>query len=222
MSDLSQLLQNNKEWAAQVARDHPDFFPKLAAQHAPQHLWIGCSDARVPANVIVDMAPGELFVHRNVANVVLSDDLNLMSVLEFAVEAVGVSHIIVCGHYRCYGVEAAVRGEAPARAKAWLDKVRKIADRHAGALRGYGDEAAMLRRLCELNVIEQAATVCRTDVMQKAWENDLAITVHAWIYAVEDGIIRELGFQVAGPEEVEPSYAAAVAGGAETPPLTPS
>ena len=192
MSDLSHLIENNRKWAAKVTAAHPDFFQRLAAQQAPEYLWIGCSDSRVPANEIVGLLPGELFVHRNVANVVVHTDLNCLSVLQYAVDVLEVRHVIVCGHYGCGGVKAALEDSKLGLIENWLRHVQDVANLKAAALERL-DGAARVDRLCELNVIEQARHVCETTVVQDAWSRGQALSVHAWIYGLRDGRLSDLG-----------------------------
>jgi carbonic anhydrase len=204
MRQLPNLFANNRQWAARRTREEPDFFTRLAALQAPRHLWIGCSDSRVPANEIVGLAPGELFVHRNVANVVVHSDLNCLSVLQFAVEVLRVEHVIVCGHYGCGGVAAALRGEPLGLIDNWLRHVQDVAERHTRILDLFADEESKVDRLCELNVLEQAAHVCRTTIVQDAWRRGQPLTVHGWVYALQDGLLRDLDFCVRTADEVEP------------------
>jgi carbonic anhydrase len=197
VSDLSHLFDNNRRWAARVTAVQSDFFQKLAAQQAPQYLWIGCSDSRVPANEIVGLLPGELFVHRNVANIVVHTDLNCLSVLQYATDVLQVRHIIVCGHYGCGGVNAALDGSKLGLIDNWLRHVQDVARVHADDLDRL-DRGARADRLCELNVIDQARHVCETTVVQDAWARGQALDVHAWIYGLRDGCLRDLGFTVDG------------------------
>jgi len=193
MPGLDQLFENNRRWAAVVTAAHPDFFRLLAAQQAPDYLWIGCSDSRVPANEIVGLLPGELFVHRNVANVVVHTDLNCLSVLQFAVDVLKVKHVIVCGHYGCGGVQAALHRSKLGLVDNWLRHVQDVASLHRASLDRLDDEAR-LNRLCELNVIEQARNVCGTTIVQDAWARGQSLSVHAWIYGLSDGLLRDLAF----------------------------
>jgi carbonic anhydrase len=193
MKTLARLFENNHRWAERITGQQPDFFRTLAAQQAPEYLWIGCSDSRVPANEIVGLLPGELFVHRNVANVVVHTDLNCLSVLQFAVDVLKVGHVIVCGHYGCGGVKAALADEKLGLIDNWLRHVQDVARQHASALESL-DAAARLDRLCELNVLEQARHVCETTVVQDAWGRGQTLHVHAWIYGLRDGRLRDLGF----------------------------
>jgi carbonic anhydrase len=193
MRTLGHLFDNNKRWAADVTAAHPDFFQKLAAQQAPEYLWIGCSDSRVPANEIVGLLPGELFVHRNVANVVVHTDLNCLSVLQFAVDVLKVRHVIVCGHYGCGGVKAALDEARLGLIDNWLRHVQDVAHLQNAMLDGLQGDARA-DRLCELNVIEQARHVCETTVIQDAWARGQVVNVHGWIYGLTDGRLRDLGF----------------------------
>ena len=193
MRVLSHLFANNRAWAAEITRREPRFFEQLACQQNPEFLWIGCSDSRVPANQIVGLRSGELFVHRNVANVVVHTDLNCLSCIEYAVDALHVRHIIVCGHYGCGGVLAALRGERLGLIDNWLRHVQDIRQKHDAELRVLASEAERLARLCELNVIEQAMNVCQTTVVQDVWRRDQPLTVHGWIYDLGDGLLRDLG-----------------------------
>ena len=198
MSTLSKLIDNNRRWALDRARANPDFFSRLTAQQAPEYLWIGCSDSRVPANEIVDLPPGELFVHRNVANVVVHTDLNCLSVVQYAVDVLRVKHIIVCGHYGCGGVRAALHGAKLGLIDNWLRHVQDIRQKHHARLEGL-PENEREDHMCELNVFEQAVHVCETTIVQDAWERGQSLTVHAWIYRLDDGIIRDLEFDVDSP-----------------------
>ena len=189
---LRQLLENNRAWADGVIADDPDFFTRLAQQQSPQYLWIGCSDSRVPANQITGLAPGEVFVHRNVANLVVHTDLNCLSVLQFAVDLLRVRHVIVCGHYGCSGVLAALRRQRTGLSENWLRHVQDVADAHAAELDAIGDEDARHRRLCELNVRAQVGHVAESTSVQDAWARGQALEVHGWIYDLKDGLLRDL------------------------------
>jgi carbonic anhydrase len=195
LATLSELLENNRRWASARADADPEFFSRLVAQQAPAYLWIGCSDSRVPANEIVDLPPGELFVHRNVANVVVHTDLNCLSVLQYAIDALRVRDIIVCGHYGCGGVRAALSGTKLGLIDNWLRHVQDVNRKHARELDALGGEARE-DRLCELNVLEQAINVCETTIVQDAWDRGQSLTVHAWIYRLDDGLLRDLQFDV--------------------------
>lgn len=210
MSQLKELLDSNKEWAERVRREDPEFFKRLTRQQAPKYLWIGCSDSRVPANQVTGLLPGEVFVHRNVANLVVHTDLNCLSAIQFAVDVLKVEHIIVCGHYGCSGVHAAMAGTRVGLADNWLRHVGDVAYRHAPLLCEVELESLRHARLCELNAIEQVVNVCQTTIVRDAWDRGQAISVHAWIYGLHDGRIRELGFGVDGPADLDPAYASAI------------
>lgn len=207
---LKVLFDNNRRWAAQHTSEDPEFFSRLLRQQAPAYLWIGCSDSRVPANDIVGLLPGELFVHRNVANVVVHSDLNCLSVLQYAIDVLHVRHVIVCGHYGCGGVQAAAANEKHGLIDNWLRHVRDVGQKHAPLLAAIGDERARLDRLCELNVIEQAMAVGETTIVTDAWDRGQALSVHGWIYRLEDGLLRDLGMDAASQAELTTRYAAAV------------
>lgn len=211
MTELANLLDNNRAWAEGAVRSDPEFFTRLVGQQAPAYLWIGCSDSRVPANQIVGLAPGELFVHRNVANVVVHTDLNCLSVLQFAVDALKVRHVIVTGHYGCGGVRAALRGDRLGLIDNWLCHVRDVARKHEPHLAALPDEEARAERLCELNVLEQVLNVSRTTVVRDAWARGQALSISGWIYSLRDGRLRDLGFNVQAEDEVAGAYADAVA-----------
>jgi carbonic anhydrase len=213
MRVLSELFANNRAWAAEMARREPDFFTRLARQQAPQYLWIGCSDSRVPANQIVGLLPGEMFVHRNVANVVVHTDLNCLSALQFAVEVLHVRHVIVCGHYGCGGVLAALRDDNLGLIDNWLRHVQDVRGKHHAQLAAIAGEKQRHDRLCELNVIEQVVNVCHTTVVRETWARGQELTVHGWIYGLGDGLLRDLGMCVACQAEMSACYAAACAGG---------
>ena len=210
MNNADELLANNRAWAEAVRERDPTFFPRLAHQQAPRYLWIGCSDSRVPANEIVGLLPGEVFVHRNVANVVVHTDLNCLAVIQYAVDVLRVEHIIVCGHYGCGGVEAAWKGTPLGLIDNWLRHVQDIADRHRLDMASQPTHARQVKRLCELNVLEQVTHVCRTTIVQDAWNRSQPLMIHGWIYGVVDGLIRDLGFTVDEQSTVEARYRAAV------------
>jgi carbonic anhydrase len=204
---LENLIANNRRWAENTARTDPDFFRRLAAQQAPKYLWIGCSDSRVPANQIIGLPPGEVFVHRNVANLVVHTDLNCLSVLQYAVEVLRVEHVIVCGHYGCGGV-AAARQRAPlGLIDNWLRHIQDVADRRQADLSGEGDTGD---RLCEFNVLEQAHNVCRTTIVQDAWKRNQSLTINAWIYRLTNGLVHQLGFSASEQSQVPTQFASAV------------
>jgi carbonic anhydrase len=208
---LKQLFANNRAWAAQITKRDPEFFTKLSRQQAPDYLWIGCSDSRVPANEIVGLLPGELFVHRNVANLVVHTDLNCLSVMQFAVEVLKVKHIIVCGHYGCGGIKAALRGDRLGLIDNWLRHVQDVRQKHGAHLSMMSDVSKRSDKLCELNVIEQVSNVCQTTIVQDAWTRGQQLAVHGWIYAIHDGLLRDLNITVAKAEEAVEVYQAALA-----------
>jgi carbonic anhydrase len=190
---LPDLFANNRRWARRITEREPDFFQSLSAQQSPKYLWIGCSDSRVPANEIVGLRPGELFVHRNVANVVVHTDLNCLSVLQYAVDVLGVEHVIVCGHYGCGGVRAAYFGSSFGLIDNWLRHVQDVRDRHRHAIEQLEGDEARVRRLCELNVAAQVLHVCQTTIVRDAWRRGQALAVHGWIYDIGDGLLHDLG-----------------------------
>ncbi len=198
MADLAELFERNREWAAAVVADDPDFFTALAKRQMPEYVWIGCSDSRVPANQIVGLAPGDVFVHRNVANVVVHTDLNCLSVLQYAVDVLGVEHVIVCGHYGCGGVAAALHGSRHGLIDNWLRHVIDVAEKHEAELASL-DEERRFDRLCELNVVEQVINVCQTTIVEDAWARDQMLTVHGVVYGLEDGLLRDLGVSTSRP-----------------------
>ena len=208
---LPELFENNRRWAHRMTEQAPGFFESLMLQQSPKHLWIGCSDSRVPANEIVGMLPGEMFVHRNVANVVVHSDLNCLSVLQYAIDVLHVEHIIVCGHYGCGGVRAAYLRSSFGLIDNWLRHVQDVCDRHDTTIRAAGTEEAGIDRLCELNVIEQVRNVCKTTVVEDAWRRGQPVAVHAWIYALRDGLLRDLHFTSVAADDVEPAYQQALA-----------
>ena len=210
MRSLEALFTSNRAWARSMTASDPAFFERLARLQAPQYLWIGCSDSRVPANQIVGLVPGELFVQRNVANLAVHTDLNFLSVLQFAVDVLGVRHAIVCGHYGCGGVGAAARGDRLGLIDNWLRHVQDVREKHAAALAAIADETKRIDRLCELNVIEQAWNVSQTTVVLDAWKRGQDLTVHAWIYDIGDGLLRDLDVSIARPDEAAVRYAAAL------------
>src|SRR5476651_2749659 len=211
MGQLDHLFKQNRDWAAAIRARDPEFFPKLSRQQSPEYLWIGCSDSRVPANEIVNLLPGELFVHRNVANVVVHADLNCLSVMQFAVDVLKVEHIMVVGHYGCGGVHAALSGARLGLVDNWLRHVADVAQKHALMLAELAVESQREARLCELNVIEQALNVCQTTVVEDAWDRGQALSVHGWVYGLHDGRVRDLGLDVTGRNMLADSYQAALA-----------
>jgi carbonic anhydrase len=202
MRVLRHLFDANRAWAADVSRQDPEFFKRLAEQQSPRYLWIGCSDSRVPANQIVNLAPGEMFVHRNVANVVVHTDLNCLSAIQFAVEALKVEHIIVCGHYGCGGVLAALRDEKLGLIDNWLRHVQDVRWKHQSELDSLGENGACHARLCELNVREQVINVARTTIVRDAWARGQSLAVHGWIYDIRDGILRDLDVCITREPEI--------------------
>ncbi len=207
---LDHLFENNRAWARDMVAREPDFFARLSRQQAPEYLWIGCADSRVPANQIIGLMPGEIFVHRNVSNVVVHTDLNCLSVLQFAVDVLRVKHVIVCGHYGCGGVQATLAGSKLGLIDNWLRHVHDVALKHADALTALND-AVKLDRLCELNVIEQVANVAQTTVVQDAWERGQKLAIHGWVYGLKDGLVRDLRATVTRAEDVLVSHENAVA-----------
>ncbi len=210
MNPLTNLFEQNKAWAAAIRRRDPEFFEKLSRQQNPEHLWIGCSDSRVPANEIIGLLPGEVFVHRNIANVVVHTDLNCLSVIQFAVDVLKVKHIMVVGHYGCGGVRAVLRCERVGLADNWLRHVQDVREKHDACLCQLPDENARSARLCEFNVIEQVANVCSTTMVRDAWERGQELTIHGWIYGLRDGLLRDLNCSADSPKEAEASYKRAV------------
>ncbi len=198
METLEHLFENNRKWSENIRRVTPEFFLELSRQQAPKYLWIGCSDSRVPANQIVGLAPGELFVHRNVANLVIHTDLNCLSVLQFAVDMLKVEHIIVCGHYGCSGVGAALRRERLGLSDNWLRHVQDVHEKHAQSIVDLPESQAV-DRLCELNVVEQVKNVCCTTIAQDAWARGQKLSVHGWIYGLQGGLLRDLNVTVVTP-----------------------
>jgi carbonic anhydrase len=209
MTVLKNLLDNNRAWAKDINDRQPDFFKTLSKQQTPSYLWIGCSDSRVPANEIVRMLPGELFVHRNVANVVVHTDLNCLSVMQYAVDVLQVKHIIVCGHYGCGGVKAALEGYVLGLIDNWLRHVQDVKQKHQSLLAGVSEEKR-LDRLCELNVIEQVSNVCQTTIVQGAWQRGQELSVHGWVYALSDGLLRDLNMGISNQQEMASIYNAAI------------
>jgi carbonic anhydrase len=201
MSVLDHLLEKNRAWAASVTREDPQFFARLTKQQAPEYLWIGCSDSRVPANQIVGLLPGEMFVHRNVANVVVHADLNCLSTIQYAVDVLKIRHIIVCGHYGCQGVLAALRDERLGLSDNWLRHVQDVRWKHAPEIERLAREEPRHRRLCELNVTQQVANVSQTTVVRDAWARGQVLSVHGWIYDIQDGLLRDLQATRAGPRD---------------------
>ena len=202
MKRLPQLFENNRQWAAEISRQQPDFFRKLSRQQNPEYLWIGCSDSRVPANEIVGLMPGELFVHRNVANLVVHSDMNCLSVLQYAVDLLNVKHIIVCGHYGCGGIRAALEEKRHGLIDNWLRHIRDIRERRELELAVLANPEEQINRLCEMNVVEQAINVGNTTIIQDAWSRGQDVTVHGWIYGLNNGLVRDLSVSVTSNEEL--------------------
>lgn len=211
MKSLDHLLARNRAWAEKIKAADPDFFNLLSQQQSPEYLWIGCSDSRVPANQIVGLLPGELFVHRNVANVVAHTDLNCLSVIQYAVDVLKVKHIIVCGHYGCGGVKAALDNSKHGLIDNWLRHVQDVMHQHVALLDAIADNAARLSRLCELHVIEQVLSASRTTIVQSAWERGQELAVHGLIYGLEDGLLRELDICITNQDELSKKYNDAIA-----------
>ncbi|MCG3170107.1 MAG: Carbonic anhydrase 2 [Pseudomonadales bacterium] len=201
MSDITALFAHNRAWSEELRRTDPDYFNRLASVQSPEYLWIGCADSRVPANQITGLLPGQVFVHRNVANTVVHTDLNCLSVIQFAVDVLKVEHIIVCGHYGCGGVRAVLTGQRLGLIDNWLRHIVDVRDQHAALLDGLDDERVRWDRLCELNVIEQARHVCETTIVRDAWSRGQPLRVHGWIYGLQDGLLRDLGFSVGSEQD---------------------
>jgi carbonic anhydrase len=209
VDDLADLFANNRAWAAGILAEDPEFFRALEARQTPEYLWIGCSDSRVPANQIIGLPPGDVFVHRNVANVVVHSDLNCLSTLQYAVDVLGVRHVIVCGHYGCGGVGAALRRERHGLVDNWLRHVEDVVEKHRARLDAL-DPVDRLAQLCELNVVEQVVNVCQTTIVEDAWARGQAVTVHGVVYDLRDGILRDIGIGASSTAELERRYAAVV------------
>ena len=218
MRVLKHLFEQNKHWSEQVSQSDPSFFEKLSQQQEPEYLWIGCADSRVPANQIVGLDPGQMFVHRNVSNVVVHTDLNCLSVMQFAVEALNVKHIIVCGHYGCGGIKAALLDLELGLIDNWLRHIQDVRIKHRDILDAIDDPTAKCNRLCELNVIEQVINVCRTTIVRDAWRRGQQLTVHGWIYGLTDGRLIDLGMCINNLDSVEATYANTVVSSADIEP----
>ncbi|MBI2427469.1 MAG: carbonate dehydratase [Ignavibacteriales bacterium] len=210
MNKLQNLLDNNRRWASEIKERQPKFFEILSKQQSPEYLWIGCSDSRVPANEIVNLLPGELFVHRNVANVVVHTDLNCLSVIQYAVDVLHVKHIIVCGHYGCGGVRAALEKNRFGLIDNWLRHIQDVQQQYSSIVESAGTIEKQVDRLCELNVIEQVRNVCETTIIQDAWARGASLNVHGWIYGLSDGLIRDLNITMNGGEEINSIYSLAI------------
>jgi carbonic anhydrase len=209
-TELKELLEGNRRWAAETERRKPGFFTGLLGQQAPHYLWIGCADSRVPANEILGLPPGDVFVHRNVANVVVHSDLNALSVMQFAIDMLQVRHVIVVGHYGCGGVAAALHDRRIGIADNWIRHVHDVRNKHRAWLEGIADDARRLDALCELNVLEQALNVCETTVVQDAWARGQSVAVHGWVYGLHDGLLQDLNITAGALAEVGAAYALAV------------
>lgn len=210
MPSLESLLENNSQWSKSIRKEHPGFFEKLSEQQAPKYLWIGCADSRVPANEIVGLMPGELFVHRNVANVVVHTDLNCLSVLQYAVDYLKVEHIIVTGHYGCGGVREAMNNSKLGLIDNWLRHVQDVRKKHSELLEQSENDEDRFQRMCELNVLEQVLNACQTTVVQDAWDRGQDLTVHSWVYGLKDGLVRDLGLSVSSNDEIDAKYPSAL------------
>ena len=206
MRSLKSLFENNKKWATRIKEADPDFFSKLSKQQNPEYLWIGCSDSRVPANEIVNMLPGEIFVHRNIANLVIHTDLNCLSVIQYAVDVLKVKHIIVCGHYGCGGIKAAMDNREHGLIDNWLRNIKDVYRYYQDKIDAHQDENERLNLLCELNIVEQVANVCHSTIVQNAWKAEQELTVHGWIYSIEDGILRDLNVCISKPSEISQTH----------------
>ncbi|HEX4781644.1 MAG TPA: carbonate dehydratase [Usitatibacter sp.] len=211
MTTLRKLFDKNRAWAHRISGDDPQFFRKLSRLHAPEYLWIGCADSRVPANEIVGLLPGEMFVHRNVANMVVHTDLNCLSVMQYAVDVLKVKHIIVVGHYGCGGVRAALQKRRLGLIDNWLRHLQDVHTKHSNDIDSLRDVAAQVDRLCELNVVEQVANVCQTSIVLDAWERGQPLTVHGWVYGLHDGLLRDLGMTASNPAQAATAYQASLA-----------
>jgi carbonic anhydrase len=211
MKSLPLLFENNRAWSERIRRNDPEFFPRLSRQQKPRYLWIGCADSRVPANEIVGLLPGELFVHRNIANVVVHTDLNCLSVMQFAVDVLEVEHIIVCGHYGCTGISAVLQNQRVGLADNWLRHVQDVHAKHNVKVAGIPEMPQRIDRLCELNVIEQVANVAQTTIVQDAWGRGQVLAIHGWVYGLGDGLLHDLSATVTGAGDVAATYRTALA-----------
>ena len=210
MKDLKELLDNNRAWAEGIKARDPEFFQKLAQQQQPRYLWIGCSDSRVPSTQLVGLPPGEMFVHRNVANVVVHTDVTCLSVMQFAVDVLKVDHVIICGHYGCGGIQAAMDNLQLGLIDNWLRHVQDVMHNHAALLANINNDEHRLNRLCELNVIEQVLNASRTTIVQNAWARGQELAVHGWIYGIDDGLLRDLDIRISNQVELMEAYEQAV------------
>jgi len=212
MHVLPHLFENNRRWAERISEERPDFFASLARQQSPDYLWIGCADSRVPANEIVGLMPGELFVHRNVANLVVHTDLNCLSVLQYAVEVLQVGHVIVCGHYGCGGVQAAMDNTGLGLIDNWLLPIKDVYAKHHRELSAIANAEDRLNRFVELNVVAQVNNVCHTTIVQNAWQRGQELAVHGWVYGLSDGLLRDLNICITGKEKLPEIYRMATDG----------
>jgi len=202
MRVLKRVFDQNRQWAEEITTSDPQFFERLSRQQTPEYLWIGCADSRVPANQIIGMMPGEVFVHRNIANIVIHTDLNCLSVIQYGVEVLKIKHIIVCGHYGCGGIKAAWEGRENGLIDNWLQNIKDVQRFHQVELDLLPNEEAKLNRLCELNVIEQVMNVCQTTIVRGAWKSNQELAVHGWIYSIQDGILKDLDICITGPVDL--------------------
>ncbi|MGZ4961205.1 MAG: carbonate dehydratase [Limisphaerales bacterium] len=209
---LRQLFESNRQWSQQITAEDPKFFEKLSKQQSPEYLWIGCADSRVPANEIVGLLPGELFVHRNVANVVVHSDLNCLSVMQYAVDVLKVKHIIVCGHYGCGGVQAALRDQRLGLIDNWLRHVQDVIHKYPKFISSCGTETEAVNRACELNVVEQVLNVAQTTIVQAAWDRGQNVTIHGWVYGLKDGLLKDLKATVSDPNKLKEAQGRALEG----------
>lgn len=205
-NDIKILLDKNKEWSRNISEEQPDFFPSLAQQQNPDYLWIGCSDSRVPANEIVGLLPGELFVHRNVANMVVNTDLNMLSVLQYAVDVLKVKHVILCGHYGCGGVKAALTHNKHGIIDNWILTIKNLAYQHLEELNKYTNEDEKADRLCELNAIRQVKNLSHTTIVQDCWDRNQPLSIHGWIYGLKDGILKDLNTTISSKEQIKDPF----------------
>ena len=203
MKVLKQLFDNNRKWALNRVKSDPEFFNRLVHQQSPEYLWIGCSDSRVPANEIVGLLPGELFVHRNVANLVVENDLNCLSAIQFAVDVLKVKHIIVCGHYGCGGVKAVLDNIKIGLTDDWLKNLKLIKDKHLKEINSEKDQNIRFNKFCELNVVEQVVNVCKTESVKSAWKRNQSLSIHGWIYDIKDGLLQDLNICISNPNDLE-------------------
>ena len=206
MRVLKNLFENNKKWAEKVRKSDPEFFLNLSKQQKPEYLWVGCSDSRVPANEIIGMLPGEIFVHRNIANLVIHTDMNCLSVIQYSVEVLKVKHIIVCGHYGCGGVQAAMDNKAHGLIDNWIRNIKDLYRFHQAQIDSLQNEKEKINLMCELNVVEQVANICHTAIVQNAWNSGQKLSVHGWIYSIEDGILKDLNVCTTGLDEISQTH----------------